>query len=296
MLKLVTLAIVIPLLSVFVTACDEAEESLPQGPAATSQQIPPSPSVAVALGGTDPATVHSMGNALYAPQYTSLVETARVYNEVIVGTVTNILLPFDPRPGYQGLSVEDVVGASPKSSWTPSAEEMARAPGRDFSVYAVKVDTVIQSKLLKVGDEIGILQSGGLFEGEAYQTDGDPIIQGGARYLFFLEPYPGLEEISVKETWGTTYSGPPFGRFSIDESGRLAAVDAMWLCEVCKAPRTLQGTTADVAAQRIQLASEGKLSEVDLAPVPEAPTPQPIITPIVTTDDKGQPTLIPVAP
>src|SRR5450756_1426116 len=91
-----------------------------------------------------PNVVASLADPLYVGDYSSLEDLSRTYGDVIVGTVGDVLLPFDPRPGYKGLSVQQVIGSSPKSSWTPSPEEMSRPGGRDFTVYTLSVDTVIR--------------------------------------------------------------------------------------------------------------------------------------------------------
>lgn len=264
-----------------------------------------SPTSAIPASKTEGATVSStvapvdsvalIGDGLFVGNYTSLKEMARVYGEVVAGTVVDVLLPFDPRPGYKGLTVEQVVGPSPKSDWTPSPEEMERPPGRNYTVYSVQIDTVNQSGSAKVGDKIAVLQVGGLFDGTAYETEGDPILKIGQRYLMFLQPYPGLKEIGVAEPWGSTFSGPAFARFFVDDAGLLLTVDNAWLCEDCTGPRTLHGKSLDEGTSLIQLAVDGKLGDVDLAPAVAAPStaPEPVITPAVTTDARGQPTIAP---
>ncbi len=241
--------------------------------------------------------IESIGTADYAPIYESLEDMTRVYSVIIVGRVTDTLLPFDPRPGFLGLTPEqlEAIQSGPKAS-TPSEEELARPPGRGFSVYAIEVLSVISADEVREGDVIGVLQSGGTFEGTAYQTEGDPVLGLGSAFVLFLQEYRGLQEISEPEPWGITYSGAPYGRFVEGTGGKLAVIDQQWACIPCEGPRAIIGQTLDSAAERIIAASLGKLGDVELAP-PYAPTPRPTPrtpgpTPAIEIVD-GQPTLVP---
>jgi hypothetical protein len=239
----------------------------------------------------DDAAVVTMGEADYAPFYRSLEDLTRVFPVIVVGTVENVLLPFDPRPGYLGVPLEEIVGSpSPKSSWTPSPEEMARPPGRNFAVYSITISRVLSSDALQPGESVAVLQPGGEFEGIRYQIDGDPVLEVGAAYLFFLAEYRGLEEISIAEPWGLTYSTAPYGRFTIEE-GKLRVSLPEWLCRPCRGPRALEGRSLQEAESRVRKAAAGTLGEVELAPaITPEPSPDVVLpTTVVEFDEHGRP-------
>ena len=234
-----------------------------------------------------------IGTALYAPFYESLETLTRVFDVIIVGRVTDTLLPFDPRPGFKGLTPEqlEAIQSGPKGhELTP--EELSRPPGRGFSVHAVEVLSVISADDVLEGDVIGVLQSGGTFEGTAYQTEGNPVLGLGSPFVLFLQEYRGLQDISEPEPWGITYSGAPFGRVVEGADGKLAVVDKRWQCIPCEGPRAIIGQTLESAAERIVAASRGKLGTVELAPPYVPPTLTPGPTPAITIVD-GKSTTIP---
>lgn len=305
MLRLAAAVGTVWILALGVVGCSGEGSDAPPPPAAGSQQthgvgdsedIQPHGTVTPAEGTVGIVTIGE--SALYAPFYRSLDEMTRVLTTVIVGRVTDTLLPYDPRPGFKGLTPEQIeaIESGPKGRrLTP--EELSRPPGRGFSVYSVEVVRILSAKGVAEGDVIGVLQSGGTFEGTAYQREGDPVLESGSTYVFFLEQYRGLEEISEPEPWGPTYSGPPYGRFIIGTDGTLAVVDERrWACVPCEGPRAIIGQTLDRAEERVVAAARGDLGDVDLAP-PYTPTPAPAPdpTPVIDFED-GQPTIIPQEP
>lgn len=269
-------------------ACSAADTR--EGVGSSSEPLAAVPTNSAVLSSYDQVSI--MGDADYSPLYRSFSDLVRAYPTVVTGTVGTVLLPFDPRPGYKGLTVDQVVGSSPKSSWTPSAEEMNRPPGRDYSVYSIKLTGIIRSDTLKVGDSIAVLQSGGVFDQIAYQIEDDPVIEPGVEYLFFLDEFKGLSDISVEQPWGTTYSGPPYGRFVVN-NGKLQVVSDAWLCEPCEGPRTIADTSVEVAASRVEAARSGTMEKIDLAPaVTPAPVPTDVPVLPVITDQAGKPTIV----
>jgi len=202
---------------------------------------------------TDGALQHVIGGQSdWAPLFQSLPDLIRVDGTIVVGLVTGVFLPFDPRPGLLGQPTPEPLPSDHPKYFTPSPEELSRPPGRGFSVYSVELLAVLAPPSLQTGDTIAVMQSGGVFEGIAYEDHGDPVIEVGATYLFFLQPQLGLREISIAEPWGTTYSGGPFGRFLVDPDGRLNVVDDIWNCPICTVSQALAGKTVVEATVTIK--------------------------------------------
>jgi hypothetical protein len=91
----------------------------------------------------------------------------------------------------------------------------------------------------------------------------------GASYLFFLGGFTGLKTLSIPEPWGATLEFPPYGRYSVDASGRLQPVSDFWRsakCAVCHGVAAITGLKVDEAAAKIAAA------------IARVPTPTPILT------------------
>jgi len=85
---------------------------------------------------------------------------------------------------------------------------------RDYAfLYPIQVSQVIPSRRAREGNTVtGVPERRRLIDGVSYEMEGDPLLQVGAVYLFFLDdlqPQLGVDE----------YSGPPGGRFVINDRG-----------------------------------------------------------------------------
>jgi len=234
-----------------------------------------------------------------APFYKSPYDLVRTNDIVIVGRVTGVLLPCLNRPGYLGQPTYADCALHPEQEGCPSLEELTRPPGRGFTVYSVEIQQVIASdESVRPGDTIGFLQSGGICEDTppevaaaydpqaAYETEYDTMIETGSTYLFFLDPMrTGLKSIRVAEPWGTTYSGPSFGRFLIDADGHLQIVAAFWTCPECGASKALAGKTLAEAETTLRplIAQVALESTPTPTPTPQPSTPTPTPTPQLGT-------------
>ncbi len=268
--------------------CDREQEILQEQTAIQR----PSAEVGVTNGGQCETKVDS---SAYSPDwgdsYVSLRKMVATNDVIVVGTPRSILLPYDPRPGYLGVPTpEPVPPGHPKAGApTPSAEELARPPGRFFTVYSVEIDTIVTSDNYKPGTEIAVLQNGGMFNGEADNPPDDALIEIGCRYLFFLDEFVGLRDIAIEQPWGTTFSGPPWGRFYVDGQGRLDVATSEWKCSGCLGPLEIVGQDVGGAVSAVlQAAALGPGSEVLPTALPTpgvavpAPTPGPLL-PLATT-------------
>jgi hypothetical protein len=205
----------------------------------------------------------TLGSGVWPPVGT-VDELLRLYPTVLVGRVDGVLQSFDPRPGALGLSQEelDALQAGPKGAPLPS-DILNRPPGNGSSVYSI---TVVNSILGDIGDSFALMQSGGIYEGKAYEFEGDPVVLPGSTYLFFLEEFDwrasgfvlnaGYDKLGAQ--YQTIYQAPAFGRFLVDD-GKLQAVDPRWSvgCETCDA-LSLLNRSLDEAVTLIHDASEGK--------------------------------------
>lgn len=105
--------------------------------------------------------------------------------------------------------------------------------------YSVGVVRSLRSGV-QAGAVIPVAQAGGVRNGVAYSLENDPVIRVGGRYLFFLR------------FQGGHYAGPPFGRFEVDASGRLAVADEVW--RYLPAVSRLAGRSVDEAVGEITAA------------------------------------------
>jgi hypothetical protein len=107
----------------------------------------------------------------------------------------------------------------PKAHSTPLPQVCEDLPPT-VTAYAVKVSESYRPNVA-AGDMITIQQLGGIKDGVAYQGEGDPVLELGHAYLFFLRP-------AVPSDPSSPLVGSGFGRFEIDSSGKLAVVDPIW--------------------------------------------------------------------
>jgi hypothetical protein len=169
----------------------------------------------------------------------------KVYPIVVVGEITGVISPYDPRPGFLGQpSPQTAPSGHPKAQTTIDPAAFSRPPGRVTTTYSLEVLEVVLGENVKAGDVLNLTQVGGRWEGNVYQAQGDPVVIIGQRYLFFLE-YD--EEIG-------DYTAMPFGRFIIATDGTLIAVDKEW--EYLPVVADLNGRRADSAIDMIRSANQ----------------------------------------
>ena len=229
----------------------------------------------------------------WAPFYESLDEMVNVSDTILMGRVTGVLLPFDPRPGYLGVTPgptgPPLPPDDPKAKIpvrTPSPEELSRPPGRWFAVYSVAVVRVIKSPRVRSGDTIGVFQNYGVFDGVAYETIYERLMEAGSTYVFFLRESTKLRTISIPEPWGVTFEGAPYGRFLLDSAGKLEPASDFWRsdkCPVCYGVAAITSLTVDEAAAKIAaaIAQAGRPTPTATpSPTPtSSPTPAPSPSP-----------------
>src|ERR1700674_2773893 len=74
--------------------------------------------------------------------FQTLARLLRFYPNVVVGQVDGVLQPFDPRPGYLGVSpavIAAIESAPPGKGGPITSEMLARPPGSWTSIYSVRV-------------------------------------------------------------------------------------------------------------------------------------------------------------
>lgn len=241
MLRGFALAVGPLLLLTFACSQDGQEITESPGPAtATRAHTGPQPATVTA---TQSAEIVNLGFVdWYLPAADSLDTLTRGY-EVVLGRVTGIALPFDPRVGYGGVAPETAPPGHPKSSYKPTEEEIQRPPGRLFTVFAVEVIDPGSSNLAQ-GDTINVGQSAGLWEGKQYQDEGNPPLVTGMTYLLAIMPSETVEGLV-----GSGYfMGPPFTSFRI-VAGAVQPLDAAW--DYLPAVRELEGKPAQGALASI---------------------------------------------
>jgi hypothetical protein len=191
-----------------------------------------------------------MSSALWPIDDADSLEKLFARYSVVIGEVVGIELPFDPRPGYDGVPPDPAPSGHPKAELTPQAEEIARPPGRLFTVYSVKVEKSLTPSIA-AGTTINVGQSGGEWDGKSYQMLGNPPLRVGNTYLLSLEPSP-----TVTEHLGSGYFlGVPFAQFLLS-SGDLRPLDDSW--SDLPAVLELSGVSREQAASRI---SEAKSTD-----------------------------------
>lgn len=184
-----------------------------------------------------------IGYARYPTFYgSSLLEMVKKYDTIIVGRVAGVAVPFDPRPGFLGEPTPELPPPGhPKASVLQDPDALSRPPGRMFTTYTIEVLRSIKSSV-SAGDSILVTQAGGMWEGRAHQLEGDPVLEIGSIYLFFLQ----------KDDSAGDYTGIPFGRFKLDAGGRIRVVDERW--HYLPAVAALDGLSVDEAVTVIGVA------------------------------------------
>jgi hypothetical protein len=131
-----------------------------------------------------------------------------------------------------------------------------------------------------------------VFDGVAYETIYERLMEAGSTYVFFLRESTKLRTLSIPEPWGVTFEGAPYGRFLLDNAGRLEPVSDFWRsdkCPVCYGVAAMTGLTADEATGKIAAA----IARIPtLSPPPKTtPSPSPAPLPIarVAIDAGGGP-------
>jgi hypothetical protein len=159
------------------------------------------------IGEPRPPTLHA----------TSIEALLKAYPFVVVGEISGVIAPYDPRPGVAGLPDAPTVLPTLKSGATIDPAALLRPPGRLWTDYSLTVVEVLTGDV-RVGDLLTYSQGGGIWEGRAHQVANDPAVREGQRYLFFLE-YSAAED---------SYTGMPFARFEIGQDGSLHVSDEIW--------------------------------------------------------------------
>jgi hypothetical protein len=159
----------------------------------------------------------------------------KVYPLVVVGEITGVIAPYDPRPGVIGLPDAPSVLPTLKSGATIDPGALSRPPGQLWTDYSLTVSEVVTGDGVSVGDVLRYTQIGGVWDGRPHQASNDPVVQQGQRYLFFLEHDPEQGN----------YTAQPFARFEVGEDMSLSVPDEVWL--YLTVPRELHGKSLEEA-------------------------------------------------
>jgi hypothetical protein len=294
-------------LVVALLAC-QGKDARDEASLAPSEGIPGSPTGVTAAAASPPSqdrVVIGVAGSPPVQRGQSLGAMVEGMDTVVVGTVEG---------------VKEV--RHPDARW-PFSEPSPNPPLKDpaETIFAVRVHQLITSQRVKAGDIIGVYQTGERTDdGRVYEMEGDPLLDIGTAYLFFLHdllPSFGLDE----------FSGPAFGRFVVDVKGMVqpngwealpgvAAVSRVPYAEVRLAPdgadrgKALAGLarrTVGEAAATIQAviaggpeppslplslpsptAIPGLAPRPTVAPPPLTPSPWPGITPRAPADTSAQ--------
>jgi len=247
------LILILPLLLVLaLTSCGDSAE--------TGVQVTPStPTSSPLRTSTEEIRERRVIGEGYESAPWSLEGLVQSYDVVIVGTVSDVLLPFDPRPNPDFFddfeaahpSNEPRPAGHPKAGPQPTPSEYGQ--GRGFTIYTVTVERVVRLTAATLGSTVSLFHSGGVFRGVAYEEERDPVIEVGSTYLFFL---------TTNANRFAELLGPSSGRFLVDGSGRLQPVETAFADLPSVA--ALTGLTLDEAEAAILAAA--------LAPIPLPPT------------------------
>lgn len=134
---------------------------------------------------------------------------------------------------------------------TPAPYDPATDPPQ-VSRYNLEVHEVLYGDAAK-GQVVPVTQSGGVRNGVAYETEGDPVIEVGKTYLLFLDR-------SDEYGW---YWPTPWGRHELKENGKLEPVTSQW--DGLTAQKELKGKSVDEAKARVAKA-KGDLKAKGLIP------------------------------
>ena len=142
----------------------------------------------------------------------SVESLARFHEYVVVARVTSVgvgyplaetlvehLVPKEPLPADH-----------PKASITPDPEGKIGPVGSRFQLEVLRV---IGGSDVARGETLAVTMWGGVIDGVRYEDAGDPLLEVGTTYLFFLNR-PAV----------ATFTSLPFARFEISEDGRLQRV------------------------------------------------------------------------
>lgn len=196
-----------------------------------------------------------MGDARWPVRLADSLQTLmQGYDAIIVGRVGAVALPFDPRPGYLGISPAPAFSLPPdhpKAGQTPSPEELSRPPGRGFTVYEIEVHKSLGPAGPSEGETIFVGQAGGIWEGVEHRIQGNPVLQVGKSYLLSVD----LDQ-SVADAVGQTgyFLGVPFAQFQVDTAGKLHPLDEVWAG--LPAVSLLSGLPVDSALAFIESATD----------------------------------------
>ena len=223
----------------------DSTESLGPVPAqsGTSTEVVPEPGDAPTVDATLEPVIISQAR-LPTAHAISFDAMLQVYPVVVVGEITGVVAPYDPRPGFLGQpSPATAPPGHPKAGATIDPAAFSRPPGRLSTIYSLLVVDVVAGDSVKSRDVLNYTQIGGIWEGRAHQSEGDPVVQDGQRYLFFLEP--AAEQ---------SYTAQPFARFESNGKGELSAVADEW--RYLPVVTSLGGGSVDAAKAAIAAAVE----------------------------------------
>ena len=170
--------------------------------------------------------------------------------DVVVGEVISVKDVSDlPASGFRVDGGESEAQATvppghPKAGApTPSPYDPKSDPPQ-VSLYTIRVlESIVGG--LKAGEEINVMQNGGLRNGVAYELEGDPVIEVGKSYLMFA---------ALQEGYGW-YATMPWGRYEISNN-KLVPVSAEF--DAVNIQKALKGLDAADAKAKIK-AEKSKL-------------------------------------
>lgn len=157
------------------------------------------------------------------------------------------------------------------------------------SIYSVRVLESVVGDALPTGTHFALVQPGGVFEGVAYENEGDSVVLMGSTYLFLLAPFAssnfhlpeGYDKLG--EEYQQLYRSSAEARLIVVD-GKTKSMTQVYdsFCPQCES-RSLDGRSLDDAVAIIRDTFAGK-------PVP---TPVPTVAP--TTSDTAVPSPTPTA-
>jgi hypothetical protein len=183
---------------------------------------------------------------------------------------------------------------------------LARPPGNWTSIYSVRVLESVVGDALPTGTHFALVQPGGVFEGVAYENEGDSVVLMGSTYLFLLAPFEssnfhlpeGYDQLG--EEYQQLYRNSAEARFSVVD-GETKSMTQVYdsFCPECES-RSLDGRSIDDAVAIIQNASTGQPLPTNNLPTAEPTTsdtavPSPAPTAASTASDTAVPSPAPTA-
>jgi hypothetical protein len=176
----------------------------------------------------------------------SMVELTKAYDSVVVGQVIsseNISCPAVP-PVDPDHEIKPPPTNDPKYLITPEPVVCSELPP-SATKYSIRIIESVQSNF-KAGDVVEVGQIGGIKDGVEYYAEGDPVYRMGTTYLLFLGPADPTDP-------ATLFESAPFGKFLLDDAGRLTPVDPIWAS--LPAVAELTGVTLEEANSLVAAAS-----------------------------------------